>query len=174
MAPPSLRRSPAPAPVAAAVSLAAARQLVRRSALVHLAFVVVVATGLLWWAAAAGAAERAIPFVLPLVVGEVFAAALQQVDRPRAATFASLLLAGATTVGLTYLWDAALALPAWALFAGGAAAQVELTAARIADEAVAWRRSSREIVAAALDRVTFVPRAAVLALLGRTEGEDGA
>jgi hypothetical protein len=70
------------------------------------------------------------------------------------------------------MWDAALALPAWSLFAGGAAALVLLTLARIAEEAVAWRRSEGEVVAAALDRITWVPLAAVLAVLGRNEGED--
>jgi hypothetical protein len=161
-------------PVAAALSLADARALVRRSAFAYLFFVVAVGIALLWWAAASGDVARAAPFVVPLVVGELLAALLQQIDRPRAATFASLLGAGATTVALTFLWDAALGVSAWALFAGGAGALWVLACARIADEAVAWRRAPREVLAAALDRVTFVPAAAVLALLGRNEGEDAA
>lgn len=156
---------------AAHQSPAAARALVRASGLIHLASVGAVALALVWSAAAAGHVARAAPIVVPLVVGEVLAAVLQQLDRPRTAAVVSMLGAAGATTLLTFMGDASLALPAWSLFWGGALALVLLASARIADHAVPLRRAPGALAWAAFDRWTYVPVRVVLALLGRTEGE---
>jgi hypothetical protein len=153
---------------------ARAAAFVARSEGIALGFVVAECTALALLAAQAGAVGQAAPFCAPLLVGEASAAALLAMRRPRAATIVSIALAGATTAALALLFDAALGVPPLGLGVGGALALVQLGCARIADHAVAAVRREDEWVSAGLDRVVWVPRALLLALLGRSEGQPSA